>query len=364
MKIGFVAEPYEETNASGMGYVVIELMRQLLARHAEHAFTIYSSKQVNKSAVPGEYKVIHTPKSMFGRLRYFMTMREDIDALIFTVPLSPLLAPRRIRTVLLCQEIIPLAFPRRLNKESVLVFLRDYILMPLSLKRAAKVIVPSLATKELLMQVYHTPEEKISLVYNGFQDLSHFASQAEPVDVRMKPFFLFTGKIKHRKNVHGIVEAFIEFKKRTPNDTKLVLAGDYEGGYYESLQKELQENNLSDQVFFLGYVTGAPLYSLYKEALALVFPSFSEGFGMPIVESFAAGTPVITATIPATAEVAGDAGILVDPHNPHEISEAMEKIYADGALRADIIKKGYDRAGEFSWEKAADKVMNIFTALR
>ncbi|HYF12900.1 MAG TPA: glycosyltransferase family 1 protein [Candidatus Paceibacterota bacterium] len=355
MRIGFVAEPYEESHASGMGYVVLEYMRNL-PLGSNDSLTIFSSKQVSKEVLGRDFSYVQVPKGLLGKFFYFLRYR-DVDVLLFIAPLLPLVPPRVTRSVMICQELASQKTPVSGLREKTLAFVRDQILMPRSLSRARLVIAASGATKKDIHAYYSVPEEKVRVVYDGYQDLSVFDRTAPAVEERLKPFFFFAGKVKSRKNVHGIVSAFVHFKKRIQSPVKLVIAGDYGGLYYENMVKELKTNNLEADVFFVGYASGARLYSFYKNALALVFPSFNEGFGMPPVEAMSLGLPVITSNVSSMAEVVGDAGLLVNPHDLEDISKAMERIYTDAALRERLIERGMVRSKDFSWPKAAREVM-------
>jgi glycosyltransferase involved in cell wall biosynthesis len=363
MKIGFVAEPYEESGASGMGYMVAELLKNLPRAGNSHQFTFYSSQPLSKGLLGPRVHNVLVPRSLLGKLWWFLWTKEDIDTLLFITPLLPLIIPRRIKAVPICPELVSQKIAPRSIREKAIAILRDQILMPRSLARSSKIITISHATKKDLTMFYNVTPEKIVVIYAGFQDLSEWILDAPEIEEKMKPYFFFTGRAKPRKNVHGIVAAFIDFKKRTSSDCKLVIAGKAKGPYYEGMLADLKKNGLEKDTFFVGYVSSAQLCAYYQQALALVFPSFNEGFGMPVAEAMSLGTPVITSNISSLPEVAGDAGLLVDPQNISEISHAMEKISSDPVLRAALVEKGYVQAKKFSWTKAAQEYMTLLDAL-
>jgi glycosyltransferase involved in cell wall biosynthesis len=251
MKIGFVAEPYEETNASGMGYVVLEFMRNLPLGPGD-TLTVYSSKPVSRQLVTIPFTNVLVPSGFFGKLFYFYKMKREVDVLLFIAPLLPLIIPRTVKPVMICQELGSQKTKVAGFRDSGIAFLRDRLLMPLSIARASAIIAASGATKEDIHTYYRVADGKVTVVYDGYQDLHVYKNAAPAVDPALKPFFFFAGKVKGRKNVHGIVSAFIQFKKRVQSDAKLVIAGDYGGGYYENIQKEITENNLEHAVFFPG----------------------------------------------------------------------------------------------------------------
>src|SRR3989344_2621665 len=363
MKIGFVAEPYEESHASGMGYVVLELMKNLPMAATESEFVIYSSRPINAEYMQCPFRNVLIPKGFIGKFFFFLRLHREVDALLFVAPLLPLILPRSINTVVVCQELANLKFPPKSFAERFSAFIRDWILMPICLSRAVKIVAASEATQIDLMHFYRLPKEKVPIIYDGFQNIANFASDAPAPNMSLHPYFFFAGKVKHRKNVHGIVSAFISFKKRTNADTKLVIAGDYGGDYYINLAQELTESGYMKDAHFVGYITGAKLYTLYKHAFAFVFPSINEGFGMPPIEAMSLGVPVITSKISSMVEVAGGAALLVDPFDIEDISHAMEKVYKDPELRADLIRKGFARAKEFSWTKSAKSYIDLLRSL-
>ena len=132
------------------------------------------------------------------------------------------------------------------------------------------------------------------------------------------------------------------------------------GSGYSSFIKTVEELNLQDRVIFKGYIPDNELEWMYLNASLFVFPSLSEGFGLPILEAMSCGVPVITSNYGAMAEVAGNAALLVNPYNIDEIAEAMYKVLTDQKLKEDLIKKGLERAKQFSWEKTAKETLEVY----
>lgn len=363
MKIGFIAEPYEEKNISGMGYAVLQTGRFLLIEGAQHEYVFFSSQSISKEFIPGNYRVVRVPKSLLGKFFWFLCMREKLDVIIFMLPLLPLWVPRT-KAVPIFHELGSQKTPVRGLRDRIIALVRDRILMPLSLAKAARIISISKATTDDIVTFYGVDRSRIDLCYVGYQDWKEYANEAPPVDPSMKPYFFFAGKVKPRKNVHGLVDAFIAFKRRTRSDVKLVIAGGCSGDYYHGLVKKLEGAGHAGDVYFLGYVENPQMYALFSNALACVFPSLNEGFGMPIVEAMSFGTPVITSNISSMVEVAGGAALLVNPHDVESIADALGRIASDEALRNELIAKGIKRASEFSWPKAVHKYLAVFESAR
>ncbi len=357
MIIGFVAEPYEEHNASGMGFVVSELLKNLMQQGKGHEFVVYSNLPVSKTFIPGAYRTAPVPKGLLKKLWWFWRMPDEVDVLLFVAPLLPLILRRGIRSIIICQELGSQKIKPE-GREALYAFVRDRMLMPLCLKRADVVAAASEATRQDLLHFYRIAPEKVVVIYDGYQDLTRYAARSPAIEENMKPYFFFAGKVKPRKNIHGLAKAFVDLKKHHP-ECKLVIAGDYGGEYYERIIHILRDGGVEKDVFFIGYINASELYAYYKNAVAVTFPSLNEGFGMPIIEAMSVGTPVITSNISSMAEAAGDAALLVDPHNPQDIARAMELALTDQALCAGLIAKGLERAKNFSWQKAAGEFLAL-----
>jgi glycosyltransferase involved in cell wall biosynthesis len=156
-----------------------------------------------------------------------------------------------------------------------------------------------------------------------------------------------------------LVEAFHQTVTTLKNnEIKLVIAGK-KGWLYDTIFERVQQLNLTNQVIFTGYVEDQDKPALLSGALAYVFPSLYEGFGLPILEAMACGTPVLTSNISSCPEVAGEAALLVDPHNTDEIAAGLTKLITDSNLRRQLVERGYQQIQNFSWYKAATQIFEI-----
>ena len=171
-------------------------------------------------------------------------------------------------------------------------------------------------------------------------------------------FILFVGNISPRKNILALLQAFNKLKKRGIKH-KLVIAGKKDQRY-EQVLKTLNELNLGGEVIFTGYVPEEDLPKLYNAADLFVYPSLYEGFGLPILEAMACGTPVVASNVSSLPEVAGDAGLLVNPQDVDALTNAMYKVLTDDKLKESLIDKGLERAKFFSWEKTARETLEVY----
>ena len=173
-----------------------------------------------------------------------------------------------------------------------------------------------------------------------------------------KKFILYFGNIRKHKNVDSLIKAYSLLSTPVRNEVSLVIT---QGN--DELRQLVKELNLVDQVHFTSFIDDKDLPSIYKLAQVMAFISSYEGFGLPIIEAMAAGTPVITSNVSSMPEIAGDAAILVSPLQLEEISEALEKVIQNPEIRAKMIASGYDNAQKYSWKHSGEKLALLCSKL-
>lgn len=224
-----------------------------------------------------------------------------------------------------------------------------------SAQRAQVILADSQATADDLTRYYHTPPEKIRVVYPGVT-IAPVRNNVIIERIRQKyrlpsRYFLFIGTLQPRKNIARIVQAFQRYRQQSNDDIGLVLAGG-KGWLYDPAWTEGV-----DGVQLIGYVDEADKSALYGGAVALVFPSLYEGFGFPVIESMLCGTPVIASKTSSLPELVGTAGALVDPLDVDAITTAMQYLANDSKAYLDLQVTGYAQAAKFTWEAAAESAM-------
>ena len=235
--------------------------------------------------------------------------------------------------------------------------LRLQALTTLGVKSANMLLCISTMVRERFAERFKISRERMPLVPLGASTIFRPQSPQKLQEYLAghdihQPYFLFCGRWEARKNLLGIIEAFAQFKHETRAPHKLVLTG--KRTWIESQAEELiRKHGLVDEVRDLGKVPVAELPLLYGGAEALVYASFYESFGMPIIEAMASGTPVITSNTSAMPETAGGAAILVDPHRSPSIAEGMHQIASNEALRASLRDRGLAHAAAFTWDATA-----------
>jgi glycosyltransferase involved in cell wall biosynthesis len=225
----------------------------------------------------------------------------------------------------------------------------DFFTKP-SAKRALKIITVSDYSKKNIIEWANIPEEKIVVVGNGIS--SCFGMKGN-IHQPGYPYFLHVGNTKPHKNVARLVQAFASAK--IDSEMRLILTGNMT----EELEKIIHDKKLEKRIVLSGTLSDEKLAEYYRGARAFLFPSLYEGFGIPVIEAMACGTPVLTSNTTSLPEVAGDAAVLVDPNQVESISAGIEKISYDETLRATLIAKGLERIKLFSWEKTARKVQEV-----
>jgi glycosyltransferase involved in cell wall biosynthesis len=222
-------------------------------------------------------------------------------------------------------------------------------------RRAAAILTVSEFSKKQIVDWSRISPEKIFNVWSGVDSIYQIEGDSYGLPF---PYILSVSNRKPHKNGLRIVEAFA--KASLNPQIHLVFTGKPCAQFLHCIEAQ----QLHSRVDFLGFVPEAKMPSLYRGAEALIFPSLSEGFGLPILEAMACGIPVVTSNAAAMPEVAGDAALLVDPTSVEEIAAAMERIVSDTALRQMLQEKGLNRAKDFPWTKTSSEVHKVIGIIR
>lgn len=294
--------------------------------------------------VPPNLSAEHGTKGHLRRLLWTQLQLPKIyqklhSHLLFSpIPEAPL--NTNTRYIVTVHDLIPLRFP---NSRSPLTYYSRYYI-PQVLSQAEHILCNSIATAKDIRDYFQIPEKKITPIL-----LAHNAQHFRFLDLPTSNYFLYIGRHDKYKNLQRLIDAFAALP--SSRDCELWIAGPTDQRFTPVLQEQAIQLGVSNQVKFLNYVTYEQLPIIINQAIALVFPSLWEGFGLPVLEAMACGTPVITSNLSALPEVAGDAAILVNPYNTGEITEAMQTIVNDSGLRSHLRTLSLNQASQFSWEK-------------
>jgi glycosyltransferase involved in cell wall biosynthesis len=255
----------------------------------------------------------------------------------------------------------PAFFPR-LGRVKRLMMLT---MMLLTVQKAQRIITLSESTRRNIVGYLHAAPEKVAVVPGGVDDhYFHSPPTGALREVRSRyeldaPFLLFVGERRPHKNIVGLLRAFQVFRLSGHDVHHLVIVGQRYADYQEP-EQVTEALSLTKNVHFLDYVPEADLPLLYRSADAFVILSFYEGFGLPVLEAMACGTPVVAAETTSLPEVAGKAGLLVDPRNLEAVALALGQVIPGGEQRDICIARGLVRASEFRWEHCAPKVAALY----
>ncbi|GAB4470527.1 MAG: glycosyltransferase family 1 protein [Elainellaceae cyanobacterium] len=269
--------------------------------------------------------------------------------LVFSpLPEAPLW--RECRSVVMVHDLIPLRFP---NWRSPLTLYAKYY-VPLVLRQALHIVCNSQATADDIVDFYNIPAHKITPI-----PLAHNANHFRWLDLPTSNYFVYLGRQDPYKNLHRVLDAF----SALPNcqNYELWLIGSTDPRFAPDLAAHAETMGIAAQVKFLDYVPYADLPRVLNQAIALVFPSLWEGFGFPVLEAMACGTPVITSNRSAMPEVAGDAALLVNPDDTAAIAQAMRRLVTEPDVRSHLRTAGLARARQFAWEKTGAETSDVLS---
>jgi glycosyltransferase involved in cell wall biosynthesis len=351
------------TNQTGTGVYASQLIRELSTRQ-----DIQLSVLSGWGSRPGGGMFVRKLRSM-GRFAWnhvclpLVVRRQHFDLLhapAFTVPFG---CP--CPTVVTIHDLSFLLHPHHFSPGW-----RTYAasMLPRVLRSAGGIICVSESTKRDLLRFYPAADGKVHVVHNGL-DHARFNTNAK-LDCDWarsagihKPYVLHVGSLMERKNIPVLLRAVAQLRDTGKfHDLQLVLAGKEAPGLAgaETIDRTIEQCGLQDVVLKIGHVPDEQLAGLYAGASLLVMPSMYEGFGFPVLEAMATGTPVITTNVSSLPEVAGNAALLVAPGNEQALGESIHAVLVDGALRDDMRRKGLTQAQQFSWGRAAEETVAVY----
>lgn len=350
MLIGIDASRIEQDNKTGTEHYAYEVITRMVALGEKNEYILYSRKPLHLKFPPNVKNKILSFPLFWTHVRFSIEMIVNPpDILFIPAHTIPLFHPKNTVVVIhgLEYEIFPAAY-------SFLQRLKNRLGTYYSAKWARGIIVPSRNTKNDLVGLYGVSPKKINAVYPGFEGVEH---EHDTAPATSAPYLLFLGRIEHRKNIIRIIKAFEKLKKEKKIPHQLILAG--KDGYgFGDIKKYISSSGYKEEIRLAGFVQDKYKNTLFTRASVFIFPTLYEGFGFPILEAMSARVPVVTSKIGSSAEIAGDAALLVDPKNIDEIANSVYKIISDVDVRKELVKKGYENIKRFGWEKCVEEIRN------
>ena len=356
---------------TGVGYYTLNLIKSLAKIDHHNSYVLFYSqfKKPKENTLliykkNFENKVIHIPNRILNFL-WRTTKYPSVETWVgkvdvFHSPNFELTPQKQGRSVLTIHDLCFLVYEKYAIKSARLHYGRRIK----SYAQGADVIITvSENSKRDIINHLGIPPETIFVIPEGKDE--KFKPQSDPETISeiknkyglSRAFILHVGTLEPRKNLVGLIQAY--HRSRARKEYQLVMAG-RKGWMYKDIFKTVEKLGLTREVIFTGYVPEDDLPALYNASSLFVFPSLYEGFGLPPLEAMACGTPVVTSKVSSLPEVTGDAALLVDPFNIEEIKDSIDLVLSDQKLASSLRKKGLERATLLTWEKTAEKTIEVY----
>lgn len=369
MRIAIEAQRLFRPHKHGVDVVAYELLRRLPLQKDEHEYHVLVKDDKDKCIEQSGSRTVHTthtaPYAVWEQAllpNYCNIIKADVlHCTANTAPLQlkqPLILTLH-DVIFLEQSYVKASFYQRLGNTY-----RSTI-VPAIAKKATHIITVSEYQKHIIAERLDIPAEKISVIHNGVDERffaiykqNEIASTLEKYNIE-PGYIFFLANTDPRKNTAGVLKAYAMLVSRFPSSPRLVV----KGLRYEQLQQVLIEEGLQSlhtYIDLIGYVEHEDLPHIYQGASMLWFPSFSEGFGLPIVEAMASGVPVVTSYKSCMPEIAGDAALYINPSFPQTITHAATQILDDKLIALQLSEKGKERAKLFTWDSAVKRLVKVY----
>lgn len=369
MHIGIDIRPLSYLNdKAGLYQYIYNLVYSLLCIDNKNEYTLLSSRGFH-----GDEKIHRNLLKRYpGKMTdlFFEKLPLPIEFLIGKVNLfhGPCyFVPNSLisKLVVTFHDLMAYRHPEFLKPEWVISIKQK---VTVSSKRADIIIAVSNFTKGEIIDLLKFPEERIRVVHNGISPLFcpvNDMKQLKIIKVRYgidRPYILFVSNIEPKKNIETLLHAYVKLRNSTDLDYLLVIAGK-KAWHFKAILDVVKQLHIEKDTIFTDVVDDLSLPFLYSGAEVFVFPSLFEGYGIPVIEAMACGTPVIASKLTSIPEIAEDAAVLIDPLNADEMADSIYRVISDTSLRNELIHKGFEQAKKFSWEKTAKKTLAIYNEL-
>ena len=366
MRVALQASDLDHERIDGTRVYLRELLRRFGSLSPETDFLLYHRSRFNPALAPPTFpnyveRLLSFPLAWMQTRFAWAMYRERPDKLFLPIQAAPLFLPQGLEVTATIHDLAFKKYPKTFPREDL--FKLNFLLNRV-VSRADKLIAVSEATKRDLLDFFpHLPPERIHVIHHGF-DGAFFGTKLSPEDLKRElgehrleagNYILYVGALQPRKNLIRLIRAFEGVKREFPG-LKCVLAGEdawLSGGIREAREKSPSR----EDILLTGRVSFETLRALYQGARAFVFPSLYEGFGLPILEAFASGTPTLVARNSSLAEVAGEGALFCEAEDERDIEEKLGLLLRDETLRASLRERASRELGRFSWEKTAEETL-------
>ncbi|MCX6765917.1 MAG: glycosyltransferase family 1 protein [Candidatus Moranbacteria bacterium] len=366
MRIAIQAADLDHKRIDGTRVYLLNVLKWLGKISPADEFLIYHRRDFNPELCPPNFPNYRFKKADFPffwtQTRFARELCKDKpDVLWMPMHNIPILRRKGLKTVVTIHDLAFKYFSDHFPKKELLKlnFLAD-----LAIKKSDKIIAVSQSTKRDILKFYPgIKEEKVRVIYHGF-DSELFQKEISEDKIKKvlksyhlqaKSYILYVGAIQPRKNLETLIETFNFIKKEKP-ELKLVLAGE-KAWLWEGIIEKIEKSPYQKDIILTGGISFEELAVLYQNAALFVFPSLYEGFGIPVLEAFAAGVPVVCSRNSSLPEVSGDAALYFSGSDMKELADTITRTLKDEGLKSSLISKGLEQLKKFSWEKCARETL-------
>lgn len=364
-RIAIIADPLD-TQYAGIHVFTREIILALiqLDQHNEYFIIRPKKGQIQASNVKEVIIPINKSIPLHQRIRQFTSIpkfikKNKIDIVIEPAHFGPFRLPKSIKAITVIHDLTPLLFPHFHNKMS---YYLHKLLLPSILKRADCVITNSEFTRNDVIQKYPFTKDKSKAILLG-TNMPQVESVSTP---KLMPkdasYFLYMGTLEPRKNLEILLLAYEAFRAKKSINIKLVLAGKIAWGTDDLLEKIKQSVYVKD-IILTGFVSEKEKAIWYEKALAFIYPSWYEGFGLPVLEAMSYGVPVLSSNSSSLPEVGGEAVLYFSPDNKDELRKQLEQITTSETLVKELKQLSLKRAKQLTWEKSANELLSTINDL-
>lgn len=363
MNIGVDGNEANVKNRVGSGQYALAMIREF-SKVKNHQFAVYLKEKplpdLPKETDTFKYKIFG-PKKLWTQfaLPRELTFGKKPDIFLTLGHYGPRFS--RVPYVATIFDLSYLHYPKLFNKDD-LYQLTNW--SRYSIKKSKHILAISSATKADIVKSYDVNASKITVTHMGYnQGLFNPQTKVKVEKTKAKykidgEYIIFAGTLQPRKNIKRLIEAFGQIK----GEAKLVIVGK-KGWMYSDIFEKVKELKLQSKIIFTDFVPEEDLSALISGAKVYVLPSLYEGFGIPVIEAQACGTPVVVSNTSSLPEVVGNSGIKVDPNSTKSVKDGIEKLLNNPTIRADLVKKGFKNAHSFSWQKCAQETLKVVESL-
>jgi glycosyltransferase involved in cell wall biosynthesis len=368
MRVGIDGRELQKNRMTGIGRYLLNFLSYALSIKPEWEFIIFGNQNTNISLENPNLRKISIPEYITlwwdqVQLPYHLE-KKKIDLLFSPYYKAPIYSPCKV--IITIHDLIPLmsSFQQKSNPSLKRVVLKHW--GKIIARKAQAIITVSENSKKDIVKMLKVPDGKIEVAPNSVEDRYQPVSDFKALERIKKKYeitkeYIFNlGNLKPHKNISGLLKAYSQLSSNLKDKYQLVIVGKKERYFnaLANLAKELQLDTL-----FIDYVQDPDLPALLSSAEFLVFPSFYEGFGIPVLEAMACGCPVVSSNTSSMPEVLGDAALFFNPYHVEEMSLAIRKMLEDENLRNKFRQKGLERVRLFTLEKAAKKILDVFESV-